>query len=210
MDNQSWAARVRSECTDFPLSDEQRKHIEERLEKNDHAKVHQILSEAIWSEQFWFEEDELCEEEQPEVDTATLVASLQEAIANDEIEEDELGVLREKCQELIHSYDGDVLLKAEAYQHLQEQAGKYWDLVWYARSDPRCSPDKPDDIRAGVFLGQTRIEATYPEEVESLSGEHSNWQHGFNSGMLACLRLILESLGGCFEQAKEEFPILDT
>jgi hypothetical protein len=104
----------------------------------------------------------------------------------------------------------DELLKAVAKMH-----DKYLDLVWLARSDPECHPTVPDDIRAGCFVEQCRIQAAYPEEVAAIScPEHGDWAHGFNSGMLACLRFVETALAdgfhGGLEIAKAEFPHLDT
>ena len=58
---------------------------------------------------------------------------------------------------------------------------KYWHLVWYARRDPR-------DPRSRPLMDQ--VEADYPAEVEELLGEAGSWTHGFNSGVLATVRLI--------------------
>ncbi len=103
-------------------------------------------------------------------------------------------------------------------EKLGELAGKYFDLVWYARSDPDCyadDPDMSDSLRAQVFMAQAGVEANYPEEVKDLnSQEITNWTHGFNSGMLAAIRLVRTALDGSefggMELALDEFPFLDT
>jgi len=78
---------------------------------------------------------------------------------------------------------------------------KYFDLVWLARKSP-------EDFKIPVVKEHLdRITALYPLDVEGLQGD-SNWQHGFNSGMLACLRLLQ---GRKMTADKlEEFPFLDT
>jgi hypothetical protein len=83
---------------------------------------------------------------------------------------------------------------------------KYSDLVWYARSSP-----KNYDIE-GVLENIERIEKTYPGEVsEFRSAGHPDWTHGFNSGMLAGMRYILDLVdSGNVEDAEDEFPSLDT
>ena len=80
---------------------------------------------------------------------------------------------------------------------------KYFDLVWIARRRP------------GVTVGadaEARVLREYPSEVARLSGEHGDWEHGFNSGCLAAFRLILGLTGTKQDAgaAREEFPFLDT
>lgn len=84
-----------------------------------------------------------------------------------------------------------------------------------------------------------KVKAKYPEEIAKIQDpDTGNWQHGFNSGMLAGTRLlgaytlphnyreVIEEAGGDdssdedsgfvltrkseIEQAQEEFPHLDT
>ena len=111
---------------------------------------------------------------------------------------------------------------------LAELENKYNDLVWYARS-PRATNvefwrDTPEDIREGAFRAQMRVEENYPDEVAALRGEASDWQHGFNSGMLAALRFMHTARNpvlieddtdepfwfGGLKDAQELFPELDT
>lgn len=113
-------------------------------------------------------------------------------------------------------------------QELIDLENKYERLVWYARSQPASCVDYwskvPAQIRDGAFRSQMRVEEDYPDEVTQLRSEASDWQHGFNSGALAILRFILTaqypiliedefednySYGG-IEDAREEFPCLDT
>ena len=98
---------------------------------------------------------------------------------------------------------------------------KYLDLVWYARA-PRDGrqkkvtlqaarhrhPDTPEDILQGLLEQAQRIERMYPDEVAKLNDRNAdNWDHGFNSGMLAALRLIPNSTR-ISNQAQSEFPML--
>lgn len=117
---------------------------------------------------------------------------------------------------------------------LKKLEKKYFDLVWFARSRPE-NANIP-----GVKANKDRIIADYPKEVAELRGANDNWQHGFNSGILACTRLLRayalprnhrevmedsldgdssdeEQEGGFvmtkqseIEQAEEDFPMLDT
>lgn len=96
---------------------------------------------------------------------------------------------------------------------------KYSSLVWYARSDD-------DDPRSEK--PRTDVETRYPEEVAEYLDCEDNWQHGFNSGMMAAVSLIWDYLEEpdpeAFEEglspqeqydeqirrAEEAFPMLDT
>jgi len=62
---------------------------------------------------------------------------------------------------------------------------KYFDLVWMARRDEALMKARPD-IRKTF----NKLVAKYPGELEKLQSEEGDWQHGFNSGMLACSRLL--------------------
>jgi hypothetical protein len=94
--------------------------------------------------------------------------------------------------------------KKELIENVVEKLKKYDDLIWYARTSPENYNIK------GVKENMDRIENLYPNEVTELSSENSDWQHGFNSGMVAALRyvLIMDDLG--LEQANDEFPNLDS
>ena len=114
---------------------------------------------------------------------------------------------------------------------LRTWAEKYFSLVWYARTGPKNHPmweDTPESIKQVAFNEMSRVQEMYPDEVDSLCGENGDWEHGFNSGMLACLRFVLTTQNpewiddpavmeggepywyGGIEQAIQEFPELDT
>jgi len=110
---------------------------------------------------------------------------------------------------------------------IQKWEKKYFDLVWYARSRPADHPswaDTPESIRTGALNAQAKVEEMYPDEIDDLRSETGDWEHGFNSGMLACLRLVMTAQHreqitdeegetcwyGGVEDAIEEFPCLDT
>ena len=80
---------------------------------------------------------------------------------------------------------------------------KYSDLVWLARKSN-------EDFENPIIKLQIDIVCNkYPEESQQLLyGEDSSWEHGFNSGMLACLRLV--SCARIYPEKMEEFPFLDT
>jgi len=93
----------------------------------------------------------------------------------------------------------------EVFEEVKKQEEKYFDLVWYARKtdlDFIQHKEVRDHCR--------RIEAQYAQECENLDKEGSSWHHGFNSGMLAGMRLILEMKRSDAQGALDEFPFLDT
>ena len=119
----------------------------------------------------------------------------------------------------------------ELGEHLRSLEEKYESLVWYARSKPKDSvfwDSVSTEIKEGALNAQALVEEKYPDEVDDLRSPHSDWSHGFNSGMLACLRLVETAANpqlitdpdcsddgqpfwvGGLEDAVEEFPCLDT
>ena len=80
---------------------------------------------------------------------------------------------------------------------------KYVELVWLSRKTT-------DDFDNPIIKQQ--IDDTcnkYPNESqELLESINPDWTHGFNSGMLACLRLV--SCARIYPKNIEEFPELDT
>ncbi len=92
----------------------------------------------------------------------------------------------------------------------QKQAEK---LVWYARKHPADHPfwDKvPADIKEGALNAASQVEEMYPDQCDSLKcAECGDYNHGFNSGVLAALRFVLHAAEDT-EAAEEEFPELDT
>lgn len=110
---------------------------------------------------------------------------------------------------------------------LSKLESKYESLVWYARGSFRALPGVPQHIIDGAKDSAARVEEIYVDEVQSLKDpKRGNWTHGFNSGMLAGLRLVLEALspeeeidddenGGTYvigglSSALDSFPELDT
>jgi len=90
--------------------------------------------------------------------------------------------------------------------NLQDLEKKYFDLVWYARSNRMDDPywlGKPTEIRNAAFEKQMIVEREYPEEVQKLHKCEDNWEHGFNSGVLAAIRTVLDG-------SLDDFPNLDT
>ena len=84
----------------------------------------------------------------------------------------------------------------------EELKNKYSDLVWLARKTPEDFEDPT------IKQEMDNICSKYQLESEELYSENGEWVHGFNSGMLACLRLV--SCARIYPQKMEEFPLLDT
>lgn len=108
---------------------------------------------------------------------------------------------------------------------------KYFELVSYARKPPAedeafwgtLSEKSKDGVRAAGM----EIEKKYPLEVSRLY-QDTNWHHGFNSGVLAIVRVLwgwdtpmtvhnldndceeIISVQETREYSIEEFPFLDT
>lgn len=97
------------------------------------------------------------------------------------------------------------MTKKELFDTISEKEEMYFRLVWYARR-------RPENMQIpGVAEATAEVETKWPKEVKAfIEDETGYWQHGFNSGMLACLRYIntLEKFGK--EQADEEFPELSS
>jgi len=97
-------------------------------------------------------------------------------------------------------------------KHLIELEAMYCSLVWYARGS--CFGDDVDkDIYRSALKARAKVEAEYPEEVGEFADGPNDWQHGFNSGMLAAVRLILArdtDDADVVMDAVEAFPDLGT
>jgi hypothetical protein len=77
----------------------------------------------------------------------------------------------------------DIKIKI-AQKIIKERKDKYFDLVWYARKTPENMKIKV------VKDNMKKIREKYKNEIAELENDNSSWVHGFNSGMLASLRLI--------------------
>lgn len=72
-----------------------------------------------------------------------------------------------------------------------EFMSKYLDLVWFARSNPdKLIENEEYETAQRVMNSLREIVDKYPKEVDELCEDDTNWQHGFNSGILAYARFI--------------------
>jgi transcriptional regulator of met regulon len=110
----------------------------------------------------------------------------------------------------------NIMLK-DMVDRLDKISEKYCDLVWLARKDDALLDERPD-----IRVIYEKVCAKYPKEVTHLQCPNvGDWHHGFNSGMLACARLLraytleddddLEMDRADFiRNAEENFPELDS
>lgn len=94
--------------------------------------------------------------------------------------------------------------KQEILETVLEKEKKYSALVWFARVNPELFSNK---IIRERYEEKIKL---YPQETFELLHGDSNWNHAFNSGVLAGMRYILTLDEDGKEQADEEFPFLDT
>ena len=105
----------------------------------------------------------------------------------------------------------------KAVNKMVEFEDKYCSLVWYARKPPgkfkelqEHWPDQPKDVIESVSLFKEELERKYAEECKNLKGPSGDWEHGFNSGALATIRMVLEALDPEIEDPMADFPQLDS
>ena len=125
----------------------------------------------------------------------------------------------------------------ETWDVINDFSQKYEDLVWYARKPHYQDVDThyahtPKEIREGCKRAIARVEEQYPNEINALMRDETNWTHGFNSGCLAAFRFCERALNPSMElddyfleelldedvfetdtpleEAEEMFPELDT
>jgi hypothetical protein len=83
---------------------------------------------------------------------------------------------------------------------------KYFELVWYARRQPHNLKNEIVKRKSDEVEERWGNEFSFPT--------NGDWEHGFNSGCLAAFRFVLEAMDkskfGGLEQARENFPMLDT
>lgn len=93
----------------------------------------------------------------------------------------------ERQEELFYALEMIVKPAEDSIQtKLSSLEDKYFDLVWVARRDADFVKDNVDAKAA-----YDRICAKYPDELLELQHPMTgDWAHGFNSGMLACTRLL--------------------
>lgn len=103
--------------------------------------------------------------------------------------------------------------KKEIKQLVSAMEHKYGRLVWFARrSEDNLLILNEDGVQENklIFDKLKEIQELYPEEVVELMEEEDNWQHGFNSGMLAGMRYVMTLMELGQEYADEWFPELDS
>lgn len=102
-----------------------------------------------------------------------------------------------------------------AYEAFQEKHEKYEKLVWWARSRDRDDREYWEENHPGILDGvaesQRKVEKSYPKETALLTEpDRGDWEHGFNSGVLAAIRWLGTACDHGIEEADSEFPELYT
>lgn len=68
---------------------------------------------------------------------------------------------------------------------------KYLDLIWFARANPdQLVENEEYEVAQKVVKSLQEMVDKYPIETQELFDDDSNWQHGFNSGVLAYARFL--------------------
>ena len=108
---------------------------------------------------------------------------------------------------------GALIVHDDVLELIAKRIEKYESLVWYARKHPADHPfwrTVPADIRKGALDAAARVLELYPDETDALACvERGDFEHGFNSGVLAALRYVLAAATDPAE-AEEAWPELDT
>ena len=107
---------------------------------------------------------------------------------------------------------GALIVHDDVLEQIGKKADKAERLVWYARKEPSDSPfwnSVPEDIKTGALNAAAQVRELFPDETDALRGESGDWEHGFNSGVLAALRFVLHAAADP-EEAEECFPDLST
>ena len=107
------------------------------------------------------------------------------------------------CTSCNEYHYGTPYSRKEIENKLNSMQEKYLKLVRFARDDG-TNTSRVEESR--------KIALLFPNETDKLKyGDDSDWHHGFNSGVLAVLRLIHELLDGSkprADQSMDDFPEL--
>lgn len=107
---------------------------------------------------------------------------------------------------------GALIIYDDVIELIGEKAEKAEHLVWYARKHSADHPSwdqVPADIKKGALDAAAQVEELFPDETDALKGDSGDWEHGFNSGVLAALRFVFQAAGDP-DRAVEMWPDLDT
>lgn len=103
--------------------------------------------------------------------------------------------------------------KKEIEQHVSRMEDKYGRLVWFARrSEDNLLVLSEDGVQENkqIMNKLKEIQELYPAEVTELLGDEGDWEHGFNSGMLAGMRYVMTLMSMGEEYAEDWFPELSS
>lgn len=103
--------------------------------------------------------------------------------------------------------------KKEIERILIKMEEKYSSIVWFTRrSEDNLLVLTEEGVEENklIFDKMDKIQSLYPTEISDLLEDEDNWEHGFNSGMLAGIRYVLTLMEMGEDQAEEWFPELDS
>jgi hypothetical protein len=108
-----------------------------------------------------------------------------------------------------------------ALNRLNQLEQKYFKLVWYIIShNDDCSDlfTGTPEAELSTIIERAKIYEMFPDEIDQLRcPQKGTWTHGFNGGMLCCVRLLLAYLypqnsaadwDAEIEMAERDFPLL--
>jgi hypothetical protein len=94
---------------------------------------------------------------------------------------------------------------SDVFKEMIELHSVYTDMLWFARTN--------ETTLSTIELARKnydRIESQFPELVDKLRNDDSNFEHGFNSGVVAAIRYMLDLKETDLENARQNFPDLDS
>ena len=100
-------------------------------------------------------------------------------------------------------------MNEDVHDEIKNLEQKYFEMVWYARRQPEDFEHEAVRKKMKEAEQRWKNDFSFPGRCGTDAASH-----GFNSGCLAAFRFVLAAMEkskyGGLEQAKEEFPHLDT
>lgn len=97
------------------------------------------------------------------------------------------------------------------FRRLLEMEEKYANLVWLGDQKTETHHHRDDFASVARRILYAETSRKYPQEFQKLSSGATEWERGFNAGVLAATRLLIvyateDATGESIEQAEKEFP----
>ena len=104
---------------------------------------------------------------------------------------------------------GDLGLLEERLGQANEGLGKFGDQLEAQNAEFKQQQLQLQEAKEVAAVSRTQLEAVSRERDELKCPDCGDWNHGFNSGMLAALRFVIHAAEDP-KEAQEDFPMLDT